>query len=286
MSSSLELFGCQSGDQGRILVCGLPFDYGSSDSQGCRQAPYILRSLSHWYNLSEGPLYSLRTHQPRLEGVSISDLGNFEYDNDISRSQYLKDVEKEISRYIQRKKKILSIGGDHLVTLPILKAIAQTHSPYQVVQIDAHTDYKTLYKNTQPTNANFMSFACKEKNLKRVIQIGVRAFTSDMPMIPRKIVKPELSSWTDYILKDVPIYLTIDTDGFDPLIAPGVNYPEISGLTWDDFNGILEAIKDSGNEMIGADWVEYNAEKDYKNQVTAHSILTNLIPLIECLSRG
>lgn len=276
------LFGCARGTSGRVVVIGLPFDQGSASFPGCSRAPSVLRGMTSYLCLDQGFFWDLENRETVLSGPSMSDIGDLRYRATQSRSDYLNTISSVIEAVLADDKIPFVLGGDHLVTLGVLRGMLMKGS-LQVVHLDAHTDYQEPVSTQEATHANFMGHVSKLNNVERVIQVGIRGFGRDLPELPPKFVSCSVTSLADELLPSIPVYITIDTDVFDPAVAPGVSYPVARGLHGRDLEQVLDCLRASKNPVVGADWVEYNPSFDHGNHVTAAFIvpcLANLAALL------
>ncbi len=277
--------GMAPGSEGRIVVLGLPFDQGATSAYGCAQGSKILRVKSAYLNLKQGHFYHSGTGHKILENISISDAGDLKYSSHTGHDKYFQKVRDSVSALISHRKKILVLGGDHLMTLPVIEGISEQQEAFQVIQIDAHTDCHRVEDLDRPTHSNFIHFVSKISQCEQILQIGVRAASRELPSISKKIKSIQLNDLASHIMPGVPVYLTVDTDGFDPQIAPGVGHPVVQGLLWSDLTAVLSCIREVGSSFIGADWMEYNPEFDSKNFITAAGIVPSLVQIIQALGR-
>ena len=276
--------GCQSGTGGQVVFVGLPFDHGSTAHHGCAKAPAVIRMLTSVHELGAGSLFDLGQKRVILEGSMIFDLGDIAYRASQSRENYRQFVRRATTTLAREGKKLLALGGDHLVTLPLVEGLADVHKTIQIVQLDAHSDYIEVAADTLPTHANFMHRIAKIPAVKRIVQIGVRGSSTYQAILPDKIKHCSPDELNRYLLPDVPVYLTVDTDGFDPGVAPAVGHPEPGGLSWANFEEILRQIVLANLPLIGADWTEYNPAFDPGNYLTGRMVTAGLIQITASLA--
>lgn len=284
MQPTSTLFGAETGAGGEIVIVGLPFDHGSTYNPGCSTAPDTLRLLTRSENLTQGHMWDLSIHSKLFEQLTISDLGNLSYKASQTRGEYFDFVRESIIVLKKENRKILALGGDHLVTLPLVQGIAGVHKHFQVLQIDAHTDYRPVDKSQHPTHATFVHFLLQEEAVARIVQVGVRGYSSELINPPAKLHQCQLDELSSHLIPELPVYLTVDTDGFDPSIAPAVSHPIIGGLQWFDLKRIFCVMRKLGCILISADWTEYNPFYDAKNYLTGHAIASCLLYVISELS--
>jgi agmatinase len=283
-STRPTLLGCVPGAEGKIVVMGFPFDHGSEHCMGSHAAPGVLRVHSNALGLRDGPLWNAAERRPMCEGASISDLGDLRYRLDEPRSAYLHQVREVSAKAAAAGKLPLSLGGDHLITLPLVQGLLGTYPELQVVQIDAHSDYATVRESALPTHATFVAHLLREPGVQRVIQLGVRGVLHTKPVLPERLLQLQVADLEAALLPGVPVYLTIDTDGLDPSLAPAVGYPIPGGLSWADLSRILGVLRRHEAGLVGADWVEYNPEYDTRNNATATAIAMALAHVADTLA--
>lgn len=155
----------------------------------------------------------------------------------------------------------LSIGGDHSVTFPILKAVAAKHGPVNLLHIDAHGDLHDTYEGDPYSHASPFARAHEAGLIRRHVAVGVRCWDPEQRAQARRfgaeILAPE--EWDAAPIPEGPLYVTIDLDGLDPAFAPGVSHPEPGGLSTRE---CLALIRRAKGPIIGADIVELNPERD------------------------
>ena len=288
MSSAYPtLFGCQTGGGGRVVIAGVPYDRGTDPhGAGCAAAPSTLRRLSApgQVRMDRGGLHDLARRQRIVEGALVSDLGDLPFRVGQTDAVYLAHVANAARVIAIENKKPLFLGGDHVITLAALRGLARAGRKVQVVQIDAHHDYEPIEVGEQPTHATFVAHVAAERLAERVLQIGVRGFVGGEPEAPDGVTTIMLSDLPSSLLPGVDVYLTVDTDGFDPSIACAVGYPEPGGLPLSAVDDVLAHIRAAGLELVGADWTEFNPRFDTANGLTGRAILRGLGSLLRSLT--
>jgi hypothetical protein len=116
------------------------------------------------------------------------------------------------------------------VTLHALRGLKRAKPSFQVVQLDAHHDYSAITPGERPTHATFVGYVAAEKLAEQVVQLGVRGLTWGPPARPEGVQSVSLEQLPAALIPGLDVYVTVDTDAFDPSIAPGVGYPEPDGL--------------------------------------------------------
>ena len=159
----------------------------------------------------------------------------------------------------------ITLGGEHSITAPLLRAAAETYPELSILQFDAHSDLRDSFPpGGRDSHASVMRRALEIT--PRLVQVGVRSFSEeDLAACPgqvkRFITPAQIEDNFDAALTDIrkrltgPVYITIDMDVFDPSSAPGVGTPEPGGLSWRQITKILRAVFKT-KKVIGADVVE------------------------------
>ncbi len=241
---------------GMVTVLGVPYDENSSFMKGPASAPPRIREVlnSGSMNLCSESGIDLGA-EPRFH-----DLGDL---NLSIGAAIFEQIEKTITDLIERKVLVLSLGGDHAITYPILKAYGKKYDKLSILHLDAHPD---LYDELE---GNRYSHACPfarimEDNLAgRLVQIGIRT------MNPHQLAQAErfgvevidMQKWRPDTVLDLtgPVYLSLDMDVLDPAFAPGVSHHEPGGLSTRDVLNIIQGIN---APIVGADIVEFNPKRD------------------------
>jgi guanidinopropionase len=247
-----------------VALVGVPFDIGVNYRSGARQGPAAVREASRLIR---------RVHQSSsiapYDICNVADVGDAPVNPiDLQRSiTMIEDFYKDIhgARAVP-----ISIGGDHTVPLPILRAIAR-EEPVGIVQIDSHADTLDMLAGTKINHATTFRRGVEEGLIdsKRVIQIGLRGsrfspddikwgedqgFTCITYDQYEAMGRDKVIAQIDRVTGNGPTYITIDIDGIDPAWAPGTGVPEIGGLTPRDVQVIIRSLQ--GKHLIGGDICE------------------------------
>jgi len=243
--------------EAEFVLLGVPFDSTSSYRPGSRFGPLEIRK-----ELLELEKFDPRNSQDFFN-IKLYDLGNVivAHGNLQETNKMVEDTWRkafEESDFIP-----ITLGGEHSVSYPIIKLLAEKHKGLQVVQADAHMDMKDEFMGERWSHATVMRRA-SELGVD-MAYIGARTYDSD----EAKFLKPK------EISKTKPTYITIDLDVLDPSAAPGVSNPEPSGMNMKDLYSEISKIKN----IVGFDIVELNPLFDNSNvtAVTAAKLLFNLI---------
>lgn len=257
------------------VILGCPYDGSASFRPGARFGPSAIRKAS-WGIETFSPYF-----QRDLTQCSIHDMGDLELplgEKKISLSL----IRKALGQILSKKKFPILLGGDHLITLPILEEILPIHPRLHVIQVDAHADLREDYLGESLSHSTVMRKVVDHLGEGRLFQIGIRSGTEDEFKLARKwksIVPSDPRSLKAMVkrLKNLPVYITLDLDVMDPGLLPGVGTPEPGGLT---FQGLLSILKTLQSlRVVGFDLVELTPDYDPTgiSSVTSSVILREMI---------
>lgn len=254
-----------------VAFVGVPLDIGTSNRSGARFGPRAIRA--------ESPLLrpcNMGTGDSPFERLRVADLG------DVAVNPYnLRDSVRRIESYYEALLAHgcipLTLGGDHTIALPILRAVARRHGPVALVHVDAHADVNDTMFGEKIAHGTPFRRAVEEGLLTcdKVFQIGLRGtgYTSDefeWGVSKGFHVFPAAQCWGRPMdetvaqiraqVGDHPLYISFDIDGLDPAYAPGTGTPEIAGLSTAQALQLIRGC--AGMNIVGADVVEVSPPFD------------------------
>ena len=246
------------------IVMGVPYDLGTSGRAGTRSGPNGIRQASANLRWEERRWPWDFKLADRLSAVDYGDIQFLWGDSE----DMLAKVEAHAERISGVGKTLVSFGGDHFVTLPLLRGHAKTHGTLSLIHFDAHTD---TYDEDEKYNHGCMFFRAPKEGLidpGHSIQIGIRT-EYDRPnhlfeVIDAQRANEQSVADTVAVIRrrvgDHPAYLTFDIDCLDPAYAPGTGTPVVGGMTTSKVLGILQGIADLN--IVGFDVVEVSPAYD------------------------
>ncbi len=241
-----------------IVITGVPFDLATTGRSGSRLGPGAIRQASvnlAWEGKRWPWMFDLKEH------LSIIDCGDLVFESG-NADEMMARLYDHACRVIGSGKKMLSFGGDHFVSLPLLRAHAKHYGKMSLIHFDAHTDdydmggkfdHGTMFHHAQVEDLIDASAS---------VQLGIRT-TYDRENTPFNVLDavhvngspvPTLVERVRAIVGDNPVYLTFDVDCLDPAYAPGTGTPVCGGLTTDKALQILRGLQ--GLNIVGMDVVE------------------------------
>ena len=276
-----------------VAVVGVPFDIGTSNRPGARFGPRGIRSESVLLRP-----YNMATRAAPFDSLRIDDTGDVAT-NPSNLADSIALIEAHYRAALETGVRTASIGGDHTIVLPILRAMAAKHGPVGLVHVDAHTDINDTMFGEKIAHGTPFRRAVEEKLLDptRVAQIGVRGtgYAADDFDWSReqgfRVVQVEecwhrsLVPLMDEIRDRIgggPVYLSFDIDGIDPSFAPGTGTPEIGGLTTIQALEIIRGCR--GLDLVGFDLVEVAPAYDLSGATSL--LAANLIYEMLCVLPG
>jgi agmatinase len=256
-----------------VAIVGIPFDAGTSYRPGARFGPQAIRQASRHLRTQYHPAYDT---EPFAE-QQVADAGDIAC-NPFNIEKAVVEIQKAATELLGKVDRIISLGGDHTIALPLLRAVNHYHGPVALVHFDAHLDTWDTYYGAPYTHGTPFRRAAEEKLFleSASMHVGIRG-----PLYSRDDLKNDeelgfkvihcdefQSEGIDHVVKrirdrvgDNPMYLSIDIDVLDPAHAPGTGTPEIAGMSTRELVGVLRGL--AGLNIISADVVEVSPAYDH-----------------------
>jgi len=272
---------------------GVPFDIGTSNRPGTRFGPRAIRAESCLIRP-----YNMATRAAPFDSMQVADVGDVAV-NTFNLPDSIQRIETAYDEILDQDCVPLTLGGDHTIALPILRAMARKHGPVGMVHVDAHADINDTMFGEKIAHGTPFRRAVEENLLdgERVFQIGLRAtgYTAEDFDWPREqgftVVQAE-QCWYKSLaplmvevrkkLKEGPVYLSFDIDGLDPSAAPGTGTPEPGGLSTTQALEIIRGCR--GLDIVGCDLVEVSPP--YDNSGNTSLLAANLLFEMLCVLPG
>jgi agmatinase len=242
-------FANSSPEKASIVVLGFPFDRTSSFLPGSRFAPQFIRQSS--YNIEAYSLY----HRRSVLEISIGDLGDYFFD----RADPIKSIEDEVKRLYQKKKRGVFLGGEHTISLGIVRALRRFYRDLCVIQFDAHADLRDQFLGEKVCHATVMKRITELIGRERLFQLGIRSGLEEEIEKSKNLYRLTVLEHVGKVKRAVgrrPVFFSVDVDVLDPGVLPAVATPEPGGISYQELAQSLVKLK--GLNLVGADIVEYN----------------------------
>jgi len=235
-----------------VILFGAPLDLTSSFRSGARSGPQQIRAAGE---VLEDYSFSLDRD---LREIKVIDQGDLELPpGNLGGS--LARIEEAARMAIEKSMPFVALGGEHLITLPLVKAALVRYPDLLLLQMDAHAGLAESYGGEPLSHATVMRLVVELLGPGRVVQMGMRSATAEEVLFARDHTYCFPGPPTDLseiltILRARPVYLTIDLDVVDPAFAPGVSTPEPNGWTSRELFEVLSQL--AGLQVVGMDLVE------------------------------
>ena len=238
-----------------VVVLPVPVDRTTSYVSGTRNGPHeILQASSHMELWDE----ELKVD---VHGVGIYTLPEMELPFG-EMEPLVEEIERVAYEIIGRGKFLVTLGGEHSITPPLVSAAARKYPGLSVLQIDAHADMRDAFMGTAHNHACAMRRALE---YARVTQVGIRSLsTEEAEVLPRlnttvfyDVDMRRNPKWIDAVVETLEndVYVSVDVDGLDPAIMPSTGTPEPGGLSWTEVTALIRATAHR-RRIVGADFVE------------------------------
>lgn len=241
---------------GSPRLIGLPYDASSSFLQGAAEAPPMIRAALH------SPASNSWAHGLRdvLGPGGLTDAGDLALP---PRPEARVLIEAGVVEVVAGGSRPIALGGDHSVTYPAVRAVAQAYAPLTILHIDAHPDLYDIFEGDRYSHACPFARIMEEGLATRLVQVGIRAMNPPQQAQADRfgVEVIDMAAWLAGTRPRTSgkLYLSIDLDGLDPAFAPGVSHQEPGGLATRE---VLNLIQELRGGLVGADVVEYNPDRD------------------------
>jgi len=244
------------------VLLGVPWDASSSFERGAAGAPPLIRAA----------LWSPSTNTWSERGIDVGASGVLRDQGDLPLPTGAADardaIEHGVRAIVERGETPLVLGGDHSITYPVLRAFADRAERPVVLHFDAHSDLYDEFEGDRYSHACPFARAMEEGLASRLVQVGIRCLTAHLREQSARFGVEVFTAdrWRDALpvvsaLRG-PVYVSLDLDVLEPMLAPGIAHPEPGGLTVRDVLDVLAALR---APLIGADIVEYNPRNDVRD---------------------
>jgi arginase len=252
----------KSSNLGIPVLLGIPFDAHSSYLRGPAQAPPLIREALHCDSSNSWTETGVNLGTPG----TFADAGDLSLAEDISAFEV---IEKKVAELLDEGQRPVSLGGDHSVTYPVVRAFGKRYPDLTIIHFDAHPDLYQEFEGNRYSHACPFARIMEEGCAKRLIQLGIRTMNEHQReqasrfgvevIEMRDLPAPEKLKLTG------PVYISFDVDVLDPAFAPGISHREPGGMSVREAIAHLHAITGT---IVGVDLVEYNPKQDV-SQLTA-----------------
>jgi agmatinase len=240
----------------KLALIGFRYDENSSYMKGAAEAPPQIRAAlrSESWNLTSESGFDLSAENTFFDAGDIEPGGGIEMPS---------LIEQSIATLLNDGLSPISLGGDHSITYPIIKALARKYSDLSILQFDAHPDLYNDFQGNRYSHASPFARIMEEGLVKRLVQVGIRTINAHQR---EQISRFKVEVIENRGLREIrpldfstPVYISFDMDALDPAYAPGVSHREPGGLSTRQAIDFIQQIR---GQVIGADIVEFNPRMD------------------------
>ena len=276
-----------------VAILGAPFDFGTQFRAGARFGPRAVREASTLFSFGHAGAYDHEDDCTYLgPDVRIVDIGDADIVHTDTETSHA-NIESGVRAILAAGALPVVIGGDHSINIPCIRAFAG-RGPVHILQIDAHLDFVDVRHGVRHGHGNPMRRAAEQEHVTGITALGIRNVSSttkegydaaramgDDILSVRQVRSLGASGVLDRIPAGVPLYVTIDIDGFCPSIAPGTGTPSHGGFLYYEVLEILQGVA-KAHEIVGIDLVEVAPDYDHSGStaILAAQVLLNFLGFI------
>lgn len=239
-----------------IVTLGIPLDENSSFMRGPASAPARIREAFHSDSSNYWTESGLNLEQHPL----LSDKGDLQLP---PMPQAFESITAAVQHHVGLGSKVVSLGGDHSITYPIIRGFAPHHHDLTILHLDAHGDLYDSFDGNRFSHACPFARILEAGLARRLIQVGIRTYNGHQREQAARfgVEVVEMKDWPDEMrfAIDGPVYLSLDLDVMDPAFVPGVSHHEPGGFST---RQVLRIIQQLDADLVGADIVELNPARD------------------------
>ncbi len=278
-----------------VAILGVPFDAGTSYRPGARFGPQAIRQASRLLRTNFHPAYDTEP----FKTLQVADAGDVAC-NPYNIDEAIAQIEAAAAELLQKAPAIVSLGGDHTIAVPLLRAVNRAAGQVALVHFDAHLDTWDTYFGAPYTHGTPFRRAAEENlfDESASMHVGIRGplysrddLARDAELGFKTVHCDELQSHgVDHVVQrirerigNLPLYLSIDIDVLDPAHAPGTGTPEIAGLSSRELVNILRGLQ--GLKLVAADIVEVAPAYDHA-EITSLAAATVAFEMINIIASG
>lgn len=243
----------------KIGLIGFRYDENSSFIRGAADAPPLIREAFR----SEGSTLWGES------GINLGEPDTFFDAGDVfptDGKDMMTTIGRSITELLSNDLCPLSLGGDHSITYPILRALTIRHPALTILHFEAHPDLYDDFQGNRLSHASPFARIMEEGLAKRLVQVGIRALNQHQREQAGRfaVEMHQMKDWREdlNLSFETPVYISVDIDGLDPAYAPGVSHPEPGGLST---RQVISLIQRVDQPIVGADIVEFNPRMDVNN---------------------
>ena len=239
-----------------VVTVDIPFDEFSSFLRGPALAPPKIREAFH----SDSSNYFTESGIDLKAHAQVKEWEALQLPKGVSA---INAIEESITKILLQHERILSLGGDHSITYPVIKAFAKKYKDLTILHLDAHPDLYDEFEGNKFSHACPFARIMEGGFAQRLVQVGIRTMNDHQRNQSKRFGTEvlEMKDWTPQrrFKFNGPVYISLDMDAIDPAFAPGVSHHEPGGFSSREIISVLQNINAN---VVGADIVEFNPTRD------------------------
>lgn len=258
-----------------IKLIGIPFDANSSFLKGPSHAPQRIRLMD-----VEGSANAFSECGLEVKAaVNYMDCGDIYFENTNAQKAF-ETIQQHLKDLLHDGSKVLSFGGDHSISFPVISAVADRYEGLNILHLDAHADLYDNFDDNPFSHASPFARLMETGKINSLTQVGIRTFNTHQREQAKKfgVQVVEMKDFSFDFMQNLssPLYISVDLDVLDPAFAPGISHHEPGGMTTRE---LIKIIQNIPVDIIGADIVEYNPIRDINNMtaMVAYKIFKELV---------
>ncbi len=258
-----------------IILTGICYDKNSSYLKGPAQAPAIIREME-----SGGSANAWSENGYHIDRNGFyTDVGDLNIEQLLPADAFA-SIQIHLEELLTNQHKILTLGGDHSISFPVIDSFTNHYQNLHVLHFDAHTDLYENFEDNPYSHASPFARLLEQGKLASLTQVGIRTLNGHqrnqaqrygVNMIEMKDFNP-----SQILSLTAPLYISLDMDVLDPAFAPGVSHHEPGGMSVRD---LIHVIQQIDADVVGCDIVEYNPLRDWNGQtaMVAYKLMKELM---------
>jgi len=258
-----------------IKLIGIPYDNNSSFLKGPALAPQRIRLAD-----TEGSANVFSENGMEIKnGVTYIDEGDIVFE-DFNPAKAFETIKSRIAALLTGNHKVISLGGDHSISYPVIDAFSDKYEKLNILHLDAHGDLYENFDNNPFSHASPFARIMETGKINSLTQVGIRTLTTHQREQAKKygvrIVEMKDFNYSFINTLQSPLYISLDIDVLDPAFAPGISHHEPGGMSTRELIKIIQQIN---VPIAGADIVEYNPVRDINNMtaMVAYKLMKELV---------
>ncbi len=270
----------------KVLILPIYYEMAPSYGSGSGEGAFHILTASHELEfmdeetLTEWPVIGLHTLAPLVPSTDPE--------------KAILEIQQQAQAHVKTDKFLLSVGGDHAISIGLILAVSQKYPDVGVLQIDAHLDLRDTWHGSRFNHACVMRRVVEDMGLP-VVQVGIRSFSpEEAAYVKSKNLKPFYAhhmhpldnAWMDDVMHTLPekVYLTLDVDGLDPSVMPGTGTPVPGGLSYRQVVDLIQKIG-TCKKVVAADITELaKIPGTQVSEFTAAKIAMHMV--VHCVCKG